>query len=315
MKVIDKTPLQNEKGVISPLERVQGTLKYGFSWYPELEAQKVVIAQLDRALEKGFTLIRNLTLPGSEIVEPIILMGPPGVYVIYVTHLSGLYEAKGDQWNTVNNGRSSPASINLMSRAARLARVLQVYLDRQGISLPAPVEPVLMASSPAMHIESMRPVVRVVMGDAVKQFAASLLQARPLLRSEFVYDLAERIITPRPRAQAASQAPAGPFAAPEAESLSPSRAQAIFRASEEAKPFDPTDLSFAFNDTASKPEEGVPQNLREISPARPLQSAPKPAPNRVLGMTTPQLAFLAGLFICWLCGLAGFAYLISLGNR
>jgi hypothetical protein len=312
MKVIDKTPLQNEKGVIGPLERLQGTLKYGFSWYPELEAQKVVITQLDRALEKGFTLIRNLTLPGSEIIEPLILMGPPGVYVVYVTHLTGFYEAKGDQWNTVNNGRSTPASINLMGRAARLARVLQVYLDRQGISLPAPVEPVLMASSPAMHIESMRPAVRVVMSDAVKQFAASLLQARPVLRSEFIYDLAERIITPRPRTQA--QAAAAPSSAPQAENQSPSRAQAIFRASEEAKPFNPSDLSFAFDDTGAKPEQDVPQNLREISPAKPLQSAPKPAPDRMLGMTVPQLAFLAAILICWLCGLAGFGYLISVSN-
>jgi hypothetical protein len=311
MKVIDKTPLQNEKGEIGPLERLQGTLKYGFSWYPELEAQKIIIAQLDRALEKGFTLIRNLTLPGSEIVEPIILIGPPGVYVLYITHLSGFYEAKGDQWNTVNNGRSSPASINLMSRAARLARALQVYLDRQGISLSGPVEPVLIASSPAMHIDSMRPAVRVVMSDAIKQFAGSLLQARPLLRSELVYDLADRIITPRPKASH----PQGAVAAPPAEGQSPSRAQAIFRASEEAQPFSASDLNFAFDESAAPSEQGVQQSLRETSPAQPLPSSSRPAPNRVLGMTVPQLAFLAGILVCWLCGLAGFGYLIFFGNR
>lgn len=315
MKVIDKTPLQNEKGEISLLERLQGTLKYGFSWYPELEAQKVIITQLDRALEKGFTLIRNLTLPGSEIIEPIILIGPPGVYVIYVTHLSGYYEAKGDQWGTSNNGRFTPASINLMSRAARLAKVLQVYIERQGISLPKPVEAVLIASSPAMHIDSTRPVVRVVMSDAIKQFAASLLQAPPVMRAEFIHDLADRIVTPRPKSSVQQPAPAAPPQA-ESEPQSPSRAQAIFRASEEAKPFNPSDLSFAFDETAASPKQGmeVPQNLREPSPALPLGSAPKPPSKRVLGMTIPQLAILGFILLCWLCAMAAGITLINLNS-
>ena len=137
MKIIDKTPFQTEKGEISLLDRLQGTLKYGFSWYPELAVQKNIIDQLDRALEKGFVLIRNLTLPGSEIVEPIILIGQGGIYVIYVTHLRGSYEAKGDQWNIEdNNGRSRPAPINLMSRVSRLAKVLIRYLQTQNIESP-----------------------------------------------------------------------------------------------------------------------------------------------------------------------------------
>ena len=200
MKVIDKTPLQNENGIIGPLQRIQGTLEYGLSWYSEMEAQKAIVAQLEQVLEKGFALVRNVTLGKSSIVEPLVLIGPPGVYVLYVTPVSGLYEAKGDEWNVVKNGHSYRAPANLMSRAARLARALQVFLERQGITLPGPVEPVLVASSPAMHIDSLRPMVRVVLSDAVRQFAGSLLQARPILKPEVVYDLADRIITPRPKA-------------------------------------------------------------------------------------------------------------------
>ena len=75
MKIIDKTPFQNEKGEIGLWDRLQGTLKYGQSWYTDLQAQKVIIDQLNRLFEKGFVLIRNLTLPGSEITVPIILIG------------------------------------------------------------------------------------------------------------------------------------------------------------------------------------------------------------------------------------------------
>ncbi len=313
MKVIDKTPLQNEKGEIGVLERLQGTLKYGFSWYPELEAQKQIVAQLDRALEKGFVLIRNLTLPGSEIVEPLILIGPPGVYIIYVSHLTGFYEAKGDQWNTINNGRSQPAPINLMSRVARLARAMQVYLQRQGIDLPSPVEPVLIAANPGMHIDSLRPVVRVVLSDAVKQFSASLIQSRPLLRPEFVYDLSDRIVEPRSKAspqQAPVAAPVPASSTPQTDSVStsqsPSRAQAIFHATEQAQPFNPSDLSFAFDESASQPAGGVPENLREPNPSQPV-----PQKNAAAGgLSMSQFAVLGVMALVECCVLVGFAYLI-----
>lgn len=299
MKIIDKTPYQDDKGQIGLLERIQGTLKYGFSWFGELEAQKGVIAQLERALERGFVLIRNFTLPGSEIVLPMVLIGPPGVYVIHVTPLTGFYEAKGDQWSIVKNGRSSPAPINLMSRVARLARALHIYLERQGITLPGPqgivlvnpVEAVLIASSPAMHVDSMRPAVRVVMSDAIRQFAASLLQARPGLRAEQVHDLADRIITPRPAAPAPSAS---------GEASAAARAQAIFKASEEAQPINPNDLGFSFDDEQAAP--AIPAGLRETSPARPLP--PPGGSRRILGMTNRQITILAGIFTLWLCILA-----------
>ena len=198
MKIIDKTPLQDANGNISFPARVQGTLKYGLNWFAELEAQKAVIAQLDRSLEKGFVLIRNFTLPNIEVVIPLILIGPGGISVIYATPVKGFFEAKGDQWNTVTNGRPQPASINLLDIVTKRARALQRYLQEQKINLPNPVEPVLIATDPGAHIDSMRPTVRVVMSDAIKQFASSLLQAAPIWRSDLIYDLADRITDPRP---------------------------------------------------------------------------------------------------------------------
>jgi hypothetical protein len=309
MKVIDKTPFQNEKGQFGLVQRVQGIMEYGPSWHAELEAQKTIITQMDRVLEKGFTLIRNLNLENSKIIEPLILIGPPGAFVIYVTPLSGFFEAKGDQWNVIRNDRRPPAPINLLTRTSRLARALQVYLNRQGMYLPGMVEPVLMASSPSVHIESLRPIVRVVMSDAIRQFAASLLQARAVLKPELVYDLVDHIINPRPKGAASQPEPeAPPTAAPAAETgAAPPRARAIFQAAEEAKPFDPADLSFAFDENA---EAGVPANLRETSPSQQLEPV---APS---GAFRPaQWATLGGmlLFECFILG--WFAYLIYSNSR
>jgi len=307
MKIIDKTPFQAENGKISALDRLQGTLKYGFSWYPELEAQNIVINQLNRVFEKGFVLIRNLTLPDVEIVEPIILIGQCGIYVVYVTQLRGQYEAKGDQWNIVSSGRSQPAPINLMSRAARLAKVLERYLQKN-INLSVQVEPVLIAADPGMHIDSTRPAVRVVQSDAIKQFAASLLQARPVLATESIYDLADRIVTPRPKSEPSSPSGA-PLTALEAAPAdnAAARAHAIFNASEEpAQPFNPSDLNFALQDGSAGSPQVVPQNLRESSPAQPLpQSMPKQR-----GLSPMQWVVLGFIALIEFCLLAGFGYLI-----
>src|SRR5512133_1934715 len=148
MKVYDKTPLQDAQGNINIVSRVQGTLKYGLNWFSELEAQKSVIAQLDRLLDKGYVLIRNFNLPGSDIVIPIILIGPGSLSIIFVTTVKGHFEAKGTEWNTVNNGVSSPASRNLIDLLSKLTRAFQKYLQLNNINIPLQPEPVLIVNDP-----------------------------------------------------------------------------------------------------------------------------------------------------------------------
>src|SRR5215207_11130947 len=121
MKIIDKTPLVNEKGDLSIVQRAQGMLKFGFNWPAELEAQKAIITFFDRQLEKGYTLIRNIPLGASGIVVPIILLGPTGIYVIHVTYLRGRYEVRNNAWNEASGDGYKPASINLIERTIRMA--------------------------------------------------------------------------------------------------------------------------------------------------------------------------------------------------
>lgn len=303
MKIIDKTPLQDENGNINIIARVRGTLKYGLNWYSELEAQKTVVAQIDRLLEKGFVLIRNYTLPNSEIVIPLILVGSSGISVMFVTPAKGHFEAKGDQWNTVtSSGLSVSAGRNLVDLIDKLSRAFQKYLESQKINLQVPVEAVLIASDPGAQIESLRPIVRVVRSDAVKQFASSLLQARPVLRTDSIYSLADRIVTPRTPEELllTPQTEIGGAADKPA-----SRAQAIFNASDPSKQFDPNELGFSFEDGSES--ETAAHSIQESSPARPLPR-PKAAPaqKRTFGMTNSQLALLAGMMIVECCVVIGF---------
>lgn len=293
MRIIDKTPFQNEKGEIDLVGRAQAMMKYGPSWYSEQTAQKAVIAQFERLFEKGYVLIRNFNLPGSEVIVPMILLTPSGVFVIYVTHLKGFYEAKGDQWNKIDQGRATPASRNLISITERLARAAQKYFELHKITIPGRVEPVLIAADPGLNLESLRPAIRVVQSDAIAQFAAALLQNRASLRNEQVYGLAERILNP--------QADALPASASKAEAAPPpSRAKAIFEASPARDTGSQSDVSFAFGEDENAPESLPSSLLRSTAD----ESAPPARRKLYLGMTAGQWVILGVMLLVGLCVLS-----------
>jgi hypothetical protein len=311
MKLIDQTPLQDENGEISLFQRVQGTLRYGFEWYPELEAQKTVLAHLTRVLGKGFTVIRNQTLGASGITVPLALVGPAGIYAAYVTHLRGTYQAKGDSWGPIYGMNFKPARVNLMTNTERLGRALQAFIERQGVKLPKPVEPVILAVNPAFHIESLQPIVRIVLIDALERWAASLETAAPVFTPETAYELADMIVNPRPakKGEPAEMVVSAPEN-PQTETGGASRASAIFRASGEAKPFDPAELEFAFDENGGLE---VPPELVESNPAIPVPS--KAAAKRTLfGMTVPQLVLLGGMILFEVCLLVVLAVSILLNS-
>ena len=165
-----------------------------------------------------------------------------------------------------------------------------------------------------MHIESVRPAIKVMMIDGIKSYVSSLATGHPVLSTEMIYELSERLINPRPPKK---ETPAGAAPLPSDEyeppyQPEPSRARAIFDASQEAKPFDPGDFDFAMDD--AEPMDAEPASpsgypSQESSPAQPLPS-PKSGPNRILGMTPVQLGIIAALALAFLCLMAVFAYLV-----
>jgi hypothetical protein len=314
MKIIDKTPLVNEKGELAPAQRFQGMLKYGFNWPNELRDQKAIVTFFDRQLEKGYTLIRNMTLGASGITVPMILLGPAGIFVINLTHLRGRYEARGNAWSEESGTGFKPASPNLIQETARMATALKAWIERQGVKLPVPIEPVLIGANPGLHVESVKPSVRVLMIDGIKSFVTNLATVGRVLSAEAVHEFTERIINPRPLRKGSSIPAAMPAPAWEEEKTQPppgqqvSRARAIFDASEEAKPFDPSDFDFAMMDEEAAPDllpsAPADDNASEALPSR------AAGRRRVLGMTPGQLGIVAALVVTLLVIAAVFVYLV-----
>lgn len=311
MKIIDKTPLVNEKGELGLSQRLQGMMQFGFDWPNQLKAQKVIVGLFDRQLEKGFTLIRNFALGQSGIVIPFILVGPTGIHVINITYQRGHFEAVGDTWNVESGSGSKPAPVNLVQQTMRMTRALTSWIERQGTRLPVEIESVLIAGDPGVHISSTRPAIKVMMIDGIKSYVSSLATGEALLSTEGVYELTERIMNPRlPKKQAPAAQPFVDEPLPPQPEIS--RARAIFNAAQEAeaKPFNPSDFDFAMIDQDvsmdAAPVTDAP-SVQEESPAQPLPRS-KPRTKRIMGMTPIQLAIVIALFLLLVCIVAGSAY-------
>lgn len=310
MKIIDKTPLVDQKGDLGFTQRIQGMLRYGFGWPAELQAQKAIISFFDKNLEKGYTLLRNVPLGQSGILIPFILLGPAGIFAINLTFQRGRFEARGDSWNVESGTQYRRASVNLLQVTSRMARGLQTFIERQGTKLPVQVEPILIAGDPGVHIESTRPAIRVMMIDGIKSFVSGLATSAPVITALVVNEAVDRILEPRQPPQEPISSPMIPAAReperePEPEPVS--RARAIFNASEEPKPFNPSEFDFAMLEEGS---DALAMQAAEAGRTG-ASSESRSRGRRILGMTPVQLAILAALALCLVCILVvGFAYVI-----
>jgi hypothetical protein len=298
MKVIDKTPYLNKNGTIGPLERIQGTFALGTNWYADMKGQAEVIAALEKYLDNKYVLLCNPILPGSQDVRlPLVLSGPPGVFLLNVTSIRGMFRAKGEEWGTISGDHFKPLRPNLVMLTARFSQGLQKFLERQGIMNMLTVEPILLSTNPGMHVDTVRPLVRVVMSDALERFAVSVRDARALQSGEDAQLIIDRIITPKVIKKEAP-APVVPAEQRQTPMYDPNDR---FKEAEQA-PADgsgPFDLSYG---DEANPEAG--QAIGE-SAAPAAQPAPKPMPKPAkkkpaqsrVNVSNRQLAIIIGVFI------------------
>ncbi len=290
MKLIDQTPYYTEKGELSFVDRSKAMLKFGPGWVKEMDAQKSIIAVFDKVLDKNFILLRNVEPPGLEARIPFILVGPTGVYVMYVTPSKGMFRAKGDEWGSVVGNSFKPEKPNLLIRTQRMAEAVQVYLQRQGYTEITSVEAILLCSDPSVTVDSLRPIIRVVMSDALERLAVSIAQAKVILTPESAYNIAKRLTTPA--------APAAPQ--PTEEPPTQAIPEPVEKADE--NPYVP---SFAL------PESEVPRRAEiPFAPEEDNPPAPKPRRSARPGMTRGQWIFIIILFIIWLLIMAAFAFIV-----
>jgi hypothetical protein len=187
MKIIENTSQSQKNQASNVLGGVIGSLRLGRATPQEMQAQQAVISVLEKVMDNRHFLLRNLSLPEQETPIPLILVGPPGIKVIYPISLRGVYRAKVDEWEQLDTQRQiyRPATPNLIVQAQQMAQAVEEHLKAQNIDPPS-VEPTLVFTDTGVHIEMARPAVRIVLIDAIDRFTAGLLQAPALLSKEEV---------------------------------------------------------------------------------------------------------------------------------
>lgn len=197
MRVIERSDYRDEDGDISLEDRIRGTLRFGFSWYGDMQAQDQFTVRLQRHLSNDHLLLRNVQLPGTDLIVPLILLSPQGVRAILASSKKGIFRAKKDDWFTFNSRvrrfqRSRP---NLQALAMANAQAVHSYLQSHGVPLPE-VEPVLAFTDPKTHVDSANPEVRIVQADAFDHFAANLQKFQAIMDQEDIRELSQLILNP-----------------------------------------------------------------------------------------------------------------------
>jgi hypothetical protein len=345
VKIIDHTPFFNENGELSLVDRGRAVMKFGSGWLKEIEAQKIVINTLEKSLDKKYTLLRNVTPSGLGTAIPLILIGPTGVYVMTVTPLTGTISARGDQWGTISGDVFHAENPNLLTRTQQMAKVVQVFLQRQGYADLLTVEPILLCSDPATHVDTVRPIIRVIMRDSLERFAVSISQARVILSPESVFDIGNRILNPP------ASPPGQPSVSPEAEivnqpepekleeaipkTISDIQPEPIPLSTQDSEmnapdapavdePYTPINATSVFEPDrvnipdVADPGTGTPsqEELSSDNPYYPYdqvletESQEETPARKGLGMNRKQWIFLGAMFVIWIIIVVIFAFLV-----
>lgn len=148
----------------------------------ETQSQSVFVQALQRSLDNHYFLLENLVLEGPDIPVPLLLIGPGGVWMIYASGEKGVFRARDDAWDRLDERRKNyqPVKPNLLTRAQMMAQAVETYLKRQ-MGFSHSIEPVLFFSNPGVHVDFLRPTARIVQTDALERFISSLTAAQAIL--------------------------------------------------------------------------------------------------------------------------------------
>jgi len=124
------------------------------------EGEEQVLEAMRQTLDGNWTLFRNLRLPGRNKADiDLMLVSPPGVWVLEVKALAGEYRNIGEHWEWRAGNRWEPLkkspSRQAQDNAVRLANFLRADGIRQWVN------PAVVWAEPESRIEVANPMVPV----------------------------------------------------------------------------------------------------------------------------------------------------------
>jgi hypothetical protein len=162
------------------LKKLQGSLSYGYGWQQSRKSQEELAEILGTVLGNECVLLRDVNIPKVSRPIPLVLITPSLLLVINPKSLPGFFRAEGKRWEELGrNDEYSPASHNLIRETWLYQKTIEGYFKQHNFSAPMD-RGVMIFVSPETVVESIRPRVRVVQADGIKNFARELSIAKPV---------------------------------------------------------------------------------------------------------------------------------------
>ncbi len=207
MKLIDLSPLKPKRGQKATdwATRLQAMVKHGWKWYQRHQAEDRVLQVLAGVLDNRFTVVRGFRLPGEETPLPPVVLGPAGVFLLYVWPKAGFFRIREGQWEVMqgSNRRYRPGKPNEVQVAKDLSGAVAAFLEKQA-GLSVKVTPLMVFANPGADIDAVRPEVTPLLLDGLKRHALKLTQADAALTPTDLLNLTDAF-RPKPQAAASSK--------------------------------------------------------------------------------------------------------------
>lgn len=199
MKVIERSPGSGEGGPAGIDDRIRGVLQHGFSWDQDIRAQQVLIEHFSSLFDNSYTAISNVAVPKYTFPVPLVLVGPIGMRVFYISANKGIYKFKKEKWYVLDEKSehyrlSRP---NIIRRTELLSRAVIEYLQENGIFLEEN-KPVIFFSQAGIHVDAEDPPVRLLLVDGVYRYTTKLLEEKPTLEEREIQRIIELLTTSKP---------------------------------------------------------------------------------------------------------------------
>ncbi|MGD9093345.1 MAG: hypothetical protein PVF74_10890 [Anaerolineales bacterium] len=198
MKVIDNPNTDQKDSSSSQTSSVLSSLRFGRNWAEDMKAQDTVVNSFGRMLDNNYLMLRNVTLEGLDIPIPLILVGPPGLSVIYPSASRGIFRASEEKWEKLQDRQRGFKLVqpNIITRVRLMAQAVSTFLTTSQYS-SLEVEPVIMFTDPGTHVETAHPAARIVHSDGLDRFIAGLFKARVLLSRPDANKIANMLMGPK----------------------------------------------------------------------------------------------------------------------
>lgn len=194
MRTIDLSKFHSESGVSGIFKSLQGAMTFGYSWQQSRKYQEELIEILGSVLGNECVLLRDVNIPKVNRPIPLVLITPSTVMVINPKSQEGFFRAEGKFWGELGrNDQYRPAAKNLIRETWLYQKTIEGYFKQHNFTAPMD-RGVMIFVSPETVVESIRPRVRIIQADGIKNFARELSIAKAVF-SDMDFKAAVNLLT------------------------------------------------------------------------------------------------------------------------